>query len=571
MTFEHSAHRADVEEYAADALIGKKPANKWEIAACERYRRDLERAEAGDFPYRLDWAKADKVCSFVELMPHVKGHWAARRGVAKRIQLEPWQKFNLANIFGWVHVDTGLRRFRVAYICVPRKNSKSTMAAGIALYMLVADGECGAEVYCGATSEKQAWEVFRPAMRMAERTPQYRQAYGVQVNARGINVARDDSRLEPVIGKPGDGASPSCAIVDEFHEHPDEDLYDTMLTGMGSRLQALMLVITTAGSNIAGPCYALERDVQKVLEGVLVNEELYGIVYTIDKEDDWTIEEALIKANPNYGVSVGPDFLKSEQRYAVQSSRKQNTFKTKHLNLWVTARDAWMNMQWWQRQADTSLRREDFREDACYLALDLSSKHDITADIELYVRTVCDEEHYYVFGRYYLPEDAANDEDNENRHAYQGWIHDGHLIATDGNIIDYRRIEDDVIATVGQSDVREIGYDPWGATQLAQNLQENDGYDIVAVEIPQNVKHLSEPMKWVYAMTKAGRLHHDGNKVLAWMMSNVTAREDANENIYPRKEAPENKIDGVVGLIMAMSRALAVDNSPAKPVGIEVF
>lgn len=569
MHVERSEHQVDVEQYVADVFSGERSANKWERAACERYRRDMDRAETDDFAYRLDWTKTDKVCSFIELLPHVKGHWAARRGVAKRIQLEPWQKFNLANIFGWVRVDTGLRRFRQAYICVPRKNAKSTIAAGIALYMLVADGEYGAEVYCGATSEKQAWEVFRPAKRMAERTPQYRHAYSVEINAKSLRRPVDDSRLEPVIGKPGDGASPSCAIVDEYHEHPDEDLYDTMLTGMGSRLQALMLVITTAGANIAGPCYAMQSDVQKVLEGTLDNEELYGIVYAIDKGDDWTCEDALIKANPNYGVSVGPDFLKAEQRYAVQSSRKQNTFKTKHLNMWVTSRDAWMNMQWWNRQADSTLKREDFRADPCYLALDLSTKHDLTAVAELYTRSIDGEDHYFVFGKYYVPEDSANEEDNENNNAYQGWIHDGPLIATEGNIIDYQRIEDDVLELVASADVREVGYDPWGATQLAQRLQENDDHDITVIEIPQNTKTLSDPMKWVEAMAKSGRLHHDGNPVLAWMISNVTAREDANENIYPRKEGRQNKIDGASALIGAMSRAMAHTEDTSDNIGIE--
>lgn len=539
-------HLAALSSYVDDVLDGRRAAGHWVRAACRRHRDDLARAETG-WVYRFDGARAERVLRFLELLPHIKGEWAG-----SRLVLEPWQCFVVGSLFGWVNTTTGTRRFRSAYLCVPRKNAKSTIAAGIGLYMLTADGEPGAEVYSGASTEKQAMEVFRPAWQMARRLQDLRSAYGLSVNAKSL-VTKDGSRFEPVVGKPGDGASPHCAIIDEFHEHQTDELYDTMVTGMGARRQPLALVITTAGTDISGPCYALQLDAQKLLDGSLQKEDLFTLVYGIDEGDDWTREEALIKANPNYDVSVKAEFLRAEQRYAVDSARKAAVFKTKHLNVWVAGREAWMNMEWWRRQADAP-PIEEFAAEECWLSLDLSSKYDITAVGMVFRRQIEGLWHYYLFGRYYLPEETAKDPDK--RH-YGQWVAQGELIETAGDIIDYQRIEDDIVDAAQDHRIVEIAYDPWGATQTAQRLQE--AHRLVPVEVPQTTKHLSEPMKLFEAMVKAGRLHHDGNRCLTWMVSNVTVREDANENVFPRKEAPENKIDGAVAAIMALGRAFVSD------------
>ena len=537
--------------YVRDVVAGCVPACRWIRRACERHLKDFRRAARDPaFPYRFDAAKAEKAIRFIELLPHTKGKWAAKK---QRIELDVWQRFFVACIFGWVHKETGFRRFRRASLYVPRKNGKSLLVAAIGLYMLTADGEFGAEVYCGATTEKQAWEVFKPARLMTERTLAFRKAYGVEVHARKIELPTRGSSFEPVIGKPGDGASPHCAINDEYHEQTTDELVDTMLTGMGAREQPLMLDATTAGADIAGPCYAHQVELQAVLEGTVEDEELFGLIYTIDDGDDWTSEETLRKANPNFGVSVGEGFLRAELAKAVRSARHQNRFKTKHLNIWVSARAAYYNMEHWRRQSDEGLTEALFGGEACWIGLDLASKTDITAVVKVFRREVDGEDHYYVVApRFYLPEETA--EDPEKKH-YQGWVHDGHLIATDGNIIDYGAIREDVVDDAGDFQVMEVAYDPWGATQLAQELQEE--HEITVAEVPQRVMYLSEPMKWVGALMKAGRLHHDGHPVLTWMISNVTAKEDANENVFPRKEKSESKIDGAVALIMALGRAMA--------------
>jgi phage terminase large subunit-like protein len=548
------SHAARATAYARRVVAGKIPACRWVKRACQRHLDDLAHARTKAFPFRFDAAKAERACRFAELMPHVKGHWALPvKGKTNRIRLEPWQSFRRSMVFGWVEKGTGLRRFREAYTEVPRKNAKSTDAAIDGLYCFAADGEFGAEVYSGAVTEKQAWEVFRPAKQMAERTPEFRERFGVEVHAKNLSIAATGSRFEPVIGKPGDGASPSLSITDEYHEHPDSTQYDTMVTGMGARRQPLALVITTAGDNIGGPCYAMRDRVQKMLEGLQADERLFGIIYTIDEGDDWTTEAALRKANPNYDVSVSGAYLLAQQQKAIASSREQGIFKTKHLNVWVTARDAWMNMEWWHRAADPGLRAGDLAGEPCAVGADLASRLDLTSVIRVFTRTVDGVPHYFAFGRHYAPRATVHAPANQH---YRGWERDGRLIVTDGTDTDYERAADDLMADATTQGLDTLSVDPWNARALTDPLKRAGLEESKIIEVPQRVQYLSPAMKDLEAAVKAGRFHHDGDPVLAWAISNVTVREDPNGNIFPRKDRPENKIDPAVALILAMGRAV---------------
>lgn len=542
--------------WAAEVVSGEVVANRYVRLAAERHFRDMERAASNDpsFPYMFDEAAAAKAIRFIELMPHTKGKWAAAKNL---LVLEPWQLFFVASIFGWRHKVTGFRRFRVADLFVPRKNGKSILAAGIGNYMLSADGEHGAEIFSGATNQKQAWEVFRPARLMALRTPLFQRHYGVRVHAGKLEVESNGSFFEPVIGKPGDGASPHLGIVDEYHEHTDDALYDTMVTGMGARDQPLMLVITTAGDDIAGPCYAHLEELKNILEQTVDDDEVFGLLFTIDEDDDWHSESALRKANPNFGVSVSESFLLSALNKARRSARHQNSFKTKHLNIWISSRSAYFNMDHWQRQTIDGAPTDDDLSEDCFAAIDLASKFDVTAYVRIYRRMIDGNHHYFIRSpRFYLPEETAEAPDKKHYHA---WIDGGHLISTEGNIIDYRVVRDDIEQDHATHKIAMLGYDPWGATQFAQELQDDIGMDVVKVD--QRVWNLSEPMKWVDALLRAGRLHHDGNPVLTWMISNVVSKTDANDNVFPRKASDEKKIDGAVAVIMALGLAMADDRS----------
>ena len=546
-------------QYAVDAVSGDILACKWVKLACQRHLNDLTAAQSASYPYRFDEALANRPCVFIEGLPHVKGHWAAEH---EDIRLEPWQCFILCSLFGWVKKVDGLRRFRIAYVCVPRKNGKSILAAGIGDFMFCADGEWGSEVYSGATTEKQAWEVFRPARLMVKNTPDLVSAFGVTVVAKSIFIEADSSRFEPVIGKPGDGASPHCAIIDEYHEHDSDSMLDTMRTGMGARKQPLLLVITTAGTNLAGPCKAMEADVEKVLAGSVARDELFGLIYSIDSGMDWTSEEALAMANPNLGVSVFDDFLRSEQRNAVLDARKQDVFKNKHLNVWGGANQAFINIHKWNELADASMNAEDFKGTACVIGVDLSSKIDLTARVVIFKRFVENKDHYYVFTRFYLPEDRVKRPEFQH---YRGWQHLGFLMMCPGSRISHEQITDDTVLDVERFQAREVCCDPWGAEAFLEAIEKRTRAK--PVEIPQKVQYLSEPMKQLEALIADGCIHHDGNPVMTWTMGNLVAHEDKNENLFPNKERSENKIDGAVALITGLARAVVIPaTAPARSV-----
>ena len=523
-------------QYAQDVLSGEVLAAKYIQLACAQYMDSLQ----DQSKYRYDEQAAHKACKFIEAQFHTKGKWASKK---KNLILEPWQIFFICNVFGWLSIATGFRRYREVLLLVPRKNGKSALAAAIGLYMLCADGEHGAEVYTGATSEKQAKEVFVPAQAMVRMNAPLKDHFELQNNASNICILKNGSKMEPIIGNPPDGSSPSCAIVDEVHEHKDSRLIDTMITGMGAREQPLMLYITTAGDNLSGPCYQLQLEAQKVLEGTMENEQLFALIYGIDQDDDWSSIEAVKKANPNFGVSVGEEFLLARLQDAKNNSRKQSTYKTKHLNVWVGSREAYFNVDKW-RSCDAGVEIGDYYGHRAFIGLDLASRVDIAA-LEVLIP---DGDDYIRFGKYYLPESAL---ENGNE-MYKSWAADGWLTITDGEIIDFNEIKSDIIDLISQFEVAELAYDPFQATMLITELIAEG---VPVVEMRPTVLNFSEPMKILDSIIRSGNLKHNGDPVMTWMISNTVAKADAKDNVYPRKERDENKIDGVVALIMALGRA----------------
>jgi phage terminase large subunit-like protein len=546
------------QKYARDIVGGRIPACSYVRAACARHLDDIRASKAKSYPYRFDRDLAERVCRFIQLLPHTKGEWARGK---QRIKLEPWQLFLFSVAFGWVRKSDKARRFREVYTEVPRKNGKSIIAAGAGVYAFCADNEYGAEVYCGATSEKQAWEVFGPAMKMVKKLPSLRKRFGIVPWARKIERT-DGSKFEPVIGDPGDGSSPSFTVVDEYHEHPDSRLYDTMLTGMGARNQPMMWVITTAGYDIAGPCYELRERVIEMLEGTSQDDEIFGIVYTIDADDDWTSEAALYKANPNIGVSVKVNFLKSMQAQAIARARQTNKFKVKHLNLWVTSKEAFFNLEEWKRCGDTTLTPEQFAGWNCYLGFDLARKLDMNSMARLFVKTIDGKRHYYcVSPRFWVPEDTAHDNDDMRMaQRYQAWIESQHLFATEGSEVDYREILETAKEVHTVTPALESPIDPHGAANLSHQL-EDEG--LSPISITQNYTNMSDPMKELEAAIIAGRFHHDGNPIMTWCIGNVVGKHlPGNDDVVrPIKQGDHNKIDGAVALIMAIGRAMLADQA----------
>jgi phage terminase large subunit-like protein len=562
VSIEARPYAAIAEGYARDIVSGEIPACKPIRLQCKRFLAELKRQKRRDFPFRFDVAKAERVCRFIERLPHTKGKWARSKDT---IELEPWQVWILCCTFGWLRKSSGLRRFRVLFVVVPRKNGKSALSAGIGLYMLCADGEFGAEVYSGATNEKQAWEVFRPARLMALRTPALCSRFGVDVNARSLVRVDDESKFETITGDPGDGQSPSCSLHDEYHEHADDGQVDTMQTGMGARDQPLQVLITTAGDNLAGPCYARLHDERSKLAGYgrgagpAIDDETFFVEYTTDQDDDWKSEAAIRKANPNFGVSVGADYLLARQRDAIAMPRKAGVFKTKHLNLWVSAKAAYFDVEAWRRCHDpaipakgtAAIALEGLRGRRCIAGLDLASKVDIAA-LELLILPIGEKatraDPYIRIGFYFVPSSRVL-----LVPAYQGWDSQGLLNVTEGDIIDYDEILETLREIRGHFQLEMVAYDPHQATMMVTTMVK-EGFPVV--EYRPVVLNFSEPMKELDALTKARTIAHGGCPVMEWEMSNVVAAADKKDNVYPNKPREEAKIDSPVALISALGVAM---------------
>ena len=550
-----SDYVAIAKRYAEQVIAGEILACRWVRQACQRQLDDLARFKGKSGPYLFNpkltdkdgrnFYPADNLCGFIERLPHVKGPLAG-----EPIQLEPWQAFILTTVFGWVTPD-GKRRFRRSYIEVPRGNAKSTLSSALALYMLTADREGGAEVYSLATTRDQARIVFGDAQTMARRSPGFRRRFSVEVGAHNMHVLASGSKFEALSaeGSTLDGLNIHFGCIDELHAHKTRTVYDVVETGTGKRDNSLLWVITTAGSNRAGICYEVRTFVTKLLDGVFEDDSQFGIIYGLDDGDDWTSEESLVKANPNWGISVRPEVLGPLQAKAMQLPSAVNNFKTKHLNEWVNADTAWMDMRAWDACGDIRLDIDDFTGQSCWIGLDLASKTDIAALMLVFQHPEISDA-YVVFGKYYLPEDTVSGAGNSQ---YSGWMHTGRLTVTPGNVIDFSWIEADLLDMGSRFAIQAVAFDPFQATQLSTRMLAEG---LPMIEVRPTVLNFSEPMKILEALVLQRKLAHDSDPVLTWMASNVVAHLDVKDNIYPRKERPENKIDGIVALIMAISRAI---------------
>lgn len=526
---------------------GEIPACEWVRKAVKRQIEDQKRFSGKSPRFYFDPDEATKVCKFIELLPHTKGQLAGQK-----IRLEPWQIWILTTVFGWRRTADGGRRFRRVYIEVPRGNGKSSLSSGVALYCLLADKEPGAEVYSFATTRDQAGIVFNDAKRMVQQTASLRSHFGVEVLSHALYVPKTNSTFQAksADGSTLDGLNTHLAVVDELHAHRTRAVYDVVETSLGKRVNSLMWVITTAGFDTSGICYEVRTMVRNVLNRSVVDESQFGIIYGLDEGDDWKSLAALEKANPNWGVSVMPEVVTSLQKKAIAIPSAAGNFMTKHLDVWCSAASGWMNMPAWNKCAREELRREDFEGEPCYIGLDLGSKSDMTAKVLMFPREDREGRTYFVtFADFYLPSRAIETSPNSQ---YRGWVEQGLIRVTEGAMTDFNVVEEDIREDLSRYSVQSIAYDPWQATQLISSLEDSGA---PLVECRMTVQQISEPMKTLEALVLDGRIQHDGNPCLTWMMGNVVAKVDAKDNIFPRKERYEQKIDGPVAMIIALSAA----------------
>jgi phage terminase large subunit-like protein len=551
--------------YAQAVVAGEIPACKWTRLACQRQLDDIDRATSDDWPWVFDPDRAARPCEFIELLPHIKGKWA-REG--RRITLEPWQCFMLTTVFGWIHRETGLRRFLEFYEEVPRKNAKSTIGSGLLLFMLAADGEHGAECYTAATTRDQARIVFDDARAMAERTPDLRTYLGVAIMQHSLTVAHTASKAAPLAaeGSTLDGLNVHFALLDELHAHKTRAVYDVIDTARGAREQSLLGTITTAGTDRSNICYERRTHLTKILEGVIRDDRVFGVIYTIDDGDDPFDPACWAKANPNFRVSVLPDDMAAAAKKAEAMPSALNNFLTKRLNVWVSGESPWMDMRAWDRCGELALRDlSPYHGAKAWIGLDLAQKKDFAAvslvfEADFLVPgpdgVYVPERKWCVCTRLYLNELAIQESGNAH---LSGWARQGYVQVTDGDITDFDVVADDLRQLCRNFDVQEIAFDPALSMYFAGKLIEEG---LPLVEITQRAMFFTPPLIQVENLVLEKKLRHDGNPVMTWMVSNLVVKVSKfNELRAPTKERPENKIDGPIAMLMALGRALATQDS----------
>jgi phage terminase large subunit-like protein len=572
-------------DYASIALAyAKKAAGdtkqrshcKWVRLAAQRHLDDLKRQRTVAWGFKFDPWHANDVCDFAEKLPHVEGVWDT-----PTITLEPFQIFILAVVFGWRRRETGGRRFTSVYEEVARKNAKSTKTAVVSLYCLACEEEPGPQVLTAATTFDQAKKVFHPAKRMVEKTPALQDAFALIPWAKSITCGDNGGYMQPMHAKAKsqDGHNPHLVTMDELHAHADRGLFDVMNSAFGARRNPLMWIITTAGFNLHGVCYEQRTLATKVLERSVIAEHIFAIIFTIDRAEDYGDDRKIgddpydaskwIKANPLIEASRPlRDEVAKRAIEAQASPAAEGEFKTKHLNMWLGAASAWLNVTQWQICADKTLTLDDFLGLDCYIGGDLSNVDDLSA---LVLSAEDADGRLLVMPRFYVPEARLGSLDGSLKQVtdlYKQWVADGSLISTPGDFIDHRVIEQQIRDWKAAVAVRRATFDQWNSgLAMASRLNEDfdDGGEAFAVQLGKNAKNATDPAKAIEARVKAGpaRLRHDSNPVLTWMIGNAVVDRRTDGSILPKKETANspNKIDGVDGMINAIAPMLLIEEA----------
>lgn len=530
--------------YVDGVTSGKIITGKLVRLAVERHLRDLDSGK--DRGLLFDEPAGNHVCQFFEkYLKHSKGEWAGKPFI-----LEPWQVFELYSLFGWKN-DQGLRRFKKAYRELARKNGKSTAEAGKGCYLLFGDEEIGAEIYTAATKLDQAKIVHDEAVNMVKKSKGLMKFAKIFHNS--IVCERTSSKYMPLGADSNtmDGLNPHGVIIDELHAHRTRKMWDVLNTALGSRRQPLLLAITTAGFDRHSVCWEQHDYSEKILNGIIDDDSWFGLIYSIDEADDWHDDKIWIKANPNLGIAKKWDYMRSEFKEACEKVSYVNTFRRLHLDEWTEQSVKWIDMTQWDA-CHEKIYLEELKGRQCFGGLDLSSTLDITAFVLIFPKQGEDDK-IIVLSWFWLPEENMRKRVERDRVPYDIWKSKGFITTTPGNVIDYDFIRKQ-IREIGETyEIIEMGYDPYNATQLVLQLQD-DGFLVVPVR--QGFLSMTAPTKELEKIVVGQELNHLNNPVLRWMANNVMTKTDPAGNLKPDKEKSIEKIDGVVALINGIDRMM---------------
>jgi len=533
-----------VTQYAQRVVDGEITAGELVRLACKRHLSDLKTGKMRGLYFDPD--AADHAIGFFRFLKHFEGEWA---GV--QFELEPWQQFIVGSLFGWKRPD-GTRRFRTAYDEIARKNGKTTLAAGIGLYLFIADGEPGAQVYSAATARDQARITHKIATHMVKSSPALKKR--VRIFRDNLSIEATASKYEPLSADYNtmDGLNVHGSIIDELHAHKSRGVWDVLDTATGARRQPLIFTITTAGTNQQGICYEQRDYAIQVLRGNVQDDSYFAYIATIDEDDDWQDESCWAKANPNLGISVKIDDLRRKAERAKQVPGLVNPFLNKHLNVWTQQTNRWLSLDLWDENTGL-IDEENLLGRRSYGGLDLSSVSDITVWVLVFPHDD-DAEMLDVLCRFWVPEAKLHDEHNKFRSQYQAWAREGFLQTTPGDAIDYGYVKAQILRDAIQFDLVDFNVDRlFQAHELMLALAEEG---LTPVPMGQGFLSMATPTKELERRLLRRKIRHGGNPVLRWMADNVAVKQDAAGNLKPDKSSSQNKIDGIVALIMAIDRAM---------------
>lgn len=555
-------------QYAKDCINDTKHCCQKHRWACERFLRDISREGTDEFPYIFDDAKAERFYKWASLHKHTKGVL-----VNTPIIFTPIQRFIFGNIYGWIHKDTGYRRFTKAYWQVGRENAKSQSLGLVGDYELMALGEDNSEVYIGATKTLQAKIIYNEVLAMLKKSSalfkgKWKEAYSTIVHIKSNSIMRALSKDD---GKTCDGLNPQCGLIDEYHAHPTDEILEVIKTGMIARRQPLLFIITTAGNNLGGPCYRIEYPlVSQILNPDIEFDipDYFCMVNELDRDeegnliDDINDEECWIKANPIAATyEVGLKNIRSNYMSAIKSPEKMVSFMTKNMNIWVKqSAQSYIDMAKWKARGRLN---EDFENDLgislygydAYVGIDVSKTIDLTAAGIVIPVDINNSKKFITLAHGFIPEETVQTKERTDKIPYRLWSERGWLTITPGEIVDYRFMTKWIEETLNKYglNIKDVCYDPYNATHYTQELESNKGWGIV--EIRQGIITLSEPTKSFRAETYQGNILHPINDLLDWAISNAVTKVDAQENIMLDKAKSTERIDPIAAVINAYTRA----------------
>lgn len=548
--------------YTEDVISGRAPSCKWVRLACERHVRDLK-----DPRFRWDLAEALLRIEWFKTLRHYKGQFKGRPFI-----LEPWQQFIIGSVFGWKLRQSGHRRYRTAFVKVPRKNGKTFLAAGVAIQMLLGGGqlgpdgrfapEPGAEVYFVATKEDQAKIGWNDCRRIVKRSPGY--ADRIDTRVKELRYEKEDGVCRPLGADSDslDGLNPSAAIKDELHAWTDRNLWDVIEDAFGARDQPIDFAITTEGTLREGIHDEIDQHAKNVLQGGsdYVDDSFFAMIFTLDEGDDPFEERHWPKANPNLGISKGLEYMRQQASRARQMPAKLSTFLTKQLDVRTDVEDSWLALDQWNAGKDSGFDWRRLAGATCFPALDLGRVHDFSSLCMLFP---LDGGRYAATWRYWLPESEYEKIRQTRLLPIEAWRKADLITVTDGNVTDFGTIEHEIVELSRTHPMRDLGYDPMFAHDLAMRLKDNHGLPIY--EFRQTYSNYTPACNELDRLLASSRLIHDGNAVARWNAGNVTLRRGPSGNMMPDKMKSKNRIDGISALLMALARAMTAGTGAAPP------